>query len=64
MKRSYLGEIDTGVNIVERQYEKQILTKSSAIETHKFRVYGRKHPLKNIRRNLLKKALQVHATKQ
>ena len=49
------GEIDVGVNIVERQYEKQILTKSGAIETHKFSVYGRKHPLKNIRRNLLKK---------
>ena len=27
------GEIDIGVNIVERQYEKQILTKSVAIET-------------------------------
>ena len=41
------GEIDIGVNIVERQYEKQILTKSGAIETHKFSVYGRKHPLPN-----------------
>ena len=49
------GEIDMGVNIVERQYEKQILTKSGAIETHKFSVYRKKHPLTNIRRNLLKK---------
>ena len=49
------GEIDIGVNIVERLYEKQILTKSGAIETHKFSVYGRKHPLKNICGNLLKK---------
>ncbi len=49
------GEIDIGVNIVERQYEKQILTKSGAIETHKFSVFGKKHPLINIRRNLLKK---------
>ena len=48
------GEIDIGVNRVERQYEKQILTKSGAIETWKFSVCGKKHPLTNIRRNLLK----------
>ena len=49
------GEIDIGVNIAERQYEKQILTKSNAIETRKFSVYGKKHPLPIIRRNLLKR---------
>ena len=49
------GKIDIGVNIIERQYEKQFLTKSGTIETSKFSVYGRKHPLTNIRRNLLKK---------
>ena len=49
------GEIDIGVNIVERQYEKQILTKSGAIETRKFSFCVKKHPLTNIRRNLLKK---------
>ena len=49
------GEIDIGVNTVERQYEKLILTKSGAIETCKFSVYGKKHPLTNIRRNLLKR---------
>ena len=49
------GETDIGVNTVERQYEKQILSKSGAIETCKFSVYGKKHPLTNIRRNLLKR---------
>ena len=52
------GEIDIGVSIVERQYAKQILNKNGHVETLKFSVYGRKHPLINIRTKLLKKHIR------
>ena len=52
------GEIAIGVSIVERQYVKQILNKNGLVETLKFSVHGRKHPLINICMKLLKKHLR------
>ena len=49
------GEIDIGVNIVEKEYKKLIINELSEVVTHTFSVHGRKHPLKKLRVKLFKK---------
>ena len=49
------GEIEIRVNIVQREYKKFVVNKSGDVVTDTFTVYGRKHPLSNLRAKLLKK---------
>ena len=49
------GEIDIGVNIVEKEYKKLIINDLSEVVTHTFSVHGRKHPLRKLRAKLFEK---------
>ena len=54
-KRVEAGEIEIGVNIVEREYQKFVANKSGDVVIETFTVHGRKHPLSNLRVKLFKK---------
>ena len=49
------GEIEIGVNIVQREYQKLTLNKFGDVVTQTFSVHGRKHPLSKLREKLFKK---------
>ena len=49
-KKTRLGEIEIGENIVEREYKKLVSNELGNVVTHTFLVNGRKHPLSNLRK--------------
>ena len=55
MKQVLSGDIDIGVGVVERQYQKFSITETGEVITKTFSVEGRKHPLLNIRKKLFTK---------
>ena len=49
------GEIEIGVSIVQREYQKLALNKNGDVVTQTITVHGRKHPLSKLRKKLFKK---------
>ena len=49
------GDIDIGVSIVQREYQKLSVEKSGGVTTKTFTVDGRKHPLSKLRQKLFNK---------